>query len=233
MASVRYTAIVNEIKGKIAGTIFQSGKTGSIMRATSAQNTGGGGVPTNRIRPYYPKQFIGIVSGLWRNLTDEQRTSFITGAISYPALNRFGDAYTPSGFQVFMTLNLQMFNAGAPFLTTCPVPISVVPLPEFSISPTSANDIPCNISEIIPDGFKMGLWATCPMAAGALPRLSAYKLLRYIVPEDTAAFNIATEYNGTFGDLTNYSKVYFKIQMISTVTGQKGVPFYQLAEIAY
>jgi hypothetical protein len=176
---------------------------------------------------------IGLISGLWRGLTDEERTSFTTGAISFPALNRFGDAYTPSGFQVFMTLNLQMNNAGLAYLTTCPIPISVEPLPLFGFGYTGPNNLPCTVSELIPLNSKMAIWATCPMAAGAIPRNSAYKLIRYIVNEDTVNFNLSTEYNGIFGDLTNNSKVYTKIQMISKVTGQKGVPFFQLQTITY
>jgi len=136
---------------------------------------------------------------LWRGLTDGERLTWNTGNINYPALNKFGDAYTPSGYQVFMTLNLQMNTPGTVFNRTCPLPQSVPDCPFMSIDGISEDELTTTLAAAVPEGFKMAISSINPIQVGKMPAMSSFKLITYVFNMDGAAFNLAASYQTVFG----------------------------------
>lgn len=137
MASVKYSALMTEIKGKIGGTVFQGGTAGKIVKnkqstkkwSTPPQPDGPLGVQpvagdVRTIDTYVPgcrlktvfggkgQRLIQQVSQAWQNLTPEQILEWNNAAPNFPFKNKFNEIYIASGFQVFMQLNLNLVNNG-------------------------------------------------------------------------------------------------------------------------
>lgn len=137
MGTVKYSALITEIKGKIGGTVFQGGTAGKIVKnkqtskkwQTPPQPDGPLGVQpvagdVRTIDTYVPgcrlktvfggkgQRLIQEVSQAWQNLTPEQILEWNNAAPNFPFKNKYNEIYIASGFQVFMQLNLNLMNNG-------------------------------------------------------------------------------------------------------------------------
>ena len=97
MASITYSAPVDEIRGSIGGTTFSRNKAGAYV--------------TRRYKPVLPianarqtaiAQFTRFGAGWLTLLTDAQRLAWNTKAATLTWTNRLGGNYTPTGNQLYM-----------------------------------------------------------------------------------------------------------------------------------
>ncbi|MGB1317297.1 MAG: hypothetical protein ACPG5W_03795 [Flavobacteriales bacterium] len=119
MARVKFGAVVTGIKGNIGGTTFQGGRSGGV-----AKNLG---LPKRSVSlsQTFKKQQLSQQSGGWRDLTVLQRDSWVLLASTLTRLNKFGDPYTPTGYQIFMEFNLNLRSIGnTTILSTAPIIVS-------------------------------------------------------------------------------------------------------------
>lgn len=65
-------------------------------------------------------------------MTTEEKEAWNNVAASWPLLNKFGDQYYPSGYQLFMQLNGNLVSKGFPYLTT-PGVKRTIPNPDDSV----------------------------------------------------------------------------------------------------
>jgi hypothetical protein len=95
MAQVQYGSIITEIKGKVSGSTFQSGRGFKSMKNTGRQVKG---VSPQKQRV---KSAIQAVSHQWGALTQQQRDDWAAFVGDWPFVNRFGESYTASPYQLF------------------------------------------------------------------------------------------------------------------------------------
>lgn len=69
-----------------------------------------------------PRTTLAAIASLWNVLTEAEQQSWNDAAVGFPAKNKFGDIYTPSGYQVFMKLNSNLALINNPLLRSGPVP---------------------------------------------------------------------------------------------------------------
>lgn len=142
MARVSFSSLIEEIVGKLAGSVFQDSYGGYQIRT--------------RVSPKNPQTYLqqlrrgefAYITGLWRTLTDEQRQSFADAAAS------------PSGaFDLFVSANINVSLIGAPLISTYTTstapdvfPVSIVELspPVFTVLAASAlNEVPAGQSLLL------------------------------------------------------------------------------------
>jgi hypothetical protein len=100
MASVQYTAIVANLKGKLSGTVFQKGNQAYIIH--------------HRVKPRNPRTGLqqsirsnmAFIASTWRSLSDTDRNSWFLSPT--PAVN---------GYYLYLKNNAINMNAGIPFST--------------------------------------------------------------------------------------------------------------------
>lgn len=114
MARVQYGTIITEIKGKIQGQVFQGGNVGFVLR--NKGYTKGLSTP----RKQGANNVIIAASGYWSQLNDTERGEWETAAPTWVFYNRFGAAYTGSGYQFFMAFQCLYFNYWGFFEPTPP-----------------------------------------------------------------------------------------------------------------
>lgn len=96
MALIQWSALANQAKGKLNGSVFQGSPYGQILKNQST--------PAKLSRKLIPQQFARQHRkyNVWRNLTTNERKAWETAAASHPVLNRFGDSVYLPAFQFFL-----------------------------------------------------------------------------------------------------------------------------------
>lgn len=164
MPQIKFSGLVTAMKGKAGGSIFSQNKQGAYFR----NNRWGGGRKSQRWDN--AKIRLGYLSNQWRLLSPEQREAWQAAGADYPFTNKFKETYIPSGYQLFMSLNGNLYAHNLPLLT---VPGENRPFPDdFTIS-GGTPDIPwvtggtgatfpyangqftssCGASSLCPDGY--------------------------------------------------------------------------------
>ena len=105
MASVKYSPVVSQAAGLVGGTVFARGANGSYIRTFSK------GVNKNTSVQQIKRNNLAFYAARWRQLTDEDRNAWITGAASAPYNNRLGETCFYTGYQYFMKINLTLESA--------------------------------------------------------------------------------------------------------------------------
>ena len=104
MAKVKYGAFITEIKGHVGGTTFQASRGGFTVKNKSSRGTGsrtfGDGHAQLR------KNQFSAIAKMWCTLTDAQRLGWNNLLGIWTFLNKFGDVYNGSGYQIFTAANL-------------------------------------------------------------------------------------------------------------------------------
>jgi len=98
MASIKLSALVTQIRGKLQGSYFAM-RNGSAILSTSSRSksitrNSGAALQTAKAR-------LAFVARKWATLTDLQRRAWQSGASVLTFYNKNGVAYTPNGFIVF------------------------------------------------------------------------------------------------------------------------------------
>lgn len=99
MASIKFGAIVTDMRGKLGGHVFQKGNQSRVMKTnrsprktnTEFNNTGNVGVARMR--------------SAWAALSFTVQNQFRLAAANFPQSNKFNDVIVYSGYQFFLFLN--------------------------------------------------------------------------------------------------------------------------------
>lgn len=223
MATVKYGAFITSMKGKIGGTIFLGGANGDVVKLDAIRDSAKlTKADAGRVINTLP--LTAEVAGNWRDLTDAQRTSWTTGAVNYPAYNKFGVAYTPTGYQVFMRLNFQILQLTGAIATDCPVPITIDPQPTFAIAQPDLTSLDMTWSGSFQSDTYLQIEATQPMPKGRRPKNSFFKVIQQLADSATSPQDLFSRYAAVYGSFPAAAMIYFRFTVISSTTGQKGVP---------
>ena len=112
MAKVSFSALIEEIVGKLAGSVFQDSYGGFQIRTRVSPRN-----PQSNFQQLRRGEF-GYISALWRTLSPTERQTFIDAAAS------------PSGgLNLFIQSNVNLSLIGEPILSTYPTPTTPVEMP--------------------------------------------------------------------------------------------------------
>ena len=228
MALMKLTAFNGGMKGKIAGTIFQGGKMGQVVKNGIMDAVSAGAKLTKAdaglVIPF--KANWTKVATSWRTLDAAQRLAWTTAAPNFPATNRFGDSYTPSGFQVFMAINVGLENGEHAALVGPPAPGGVVNCPPITILYDALGPY-LNLSAFTQEpNYIYTLYATGNISPGKAPKKSDFKAIMIIGNPETFPLNFTVEYEGVFGNLPITANMWFRMECMNPGNAQKGVSSY-------
>jgi hypothetical protein len=111
MPQIKFSGLVTDMKGKAGGSVFSSNKQGTYMR----NNKWGGGRKSKRWDN--SKARLGQLSNSWNLLSERQKNGWNNAAADFPFMNKFGEPYIASGYQVYMSLNGNLLAHNFPILT--------------------------------------------------------------------------------------------------------------------
>lgn len=106
MATIKFGAIVTDMRGKLGGHVFQKGNQSRVMKTR--------GTPPKAISSVKLRQsdYLKQVRDYWRTFTQNGRVQWGKTAKDFPVKNRFGDNIVLNGYQFYVKHAMAYKRAG-------------------------------------------------------------------------------------------------------------------------
>lgn len=220
MALIKFSALVQEMRNKLNGSVASKNRYGNYFRNKTT--------PVNPQTSYQQNQRarLSSVSQSWGALSDDQRKSFADLASNHPFRNIFGDQVHYDGKAMFSKLNLNLLSAGQSVITQA---VPFVEMPFIAITSATAEDdgtITVNVSETaVPAGYTMIAHAT-EMLPGSINFVKNRFRELGTATATAGVVTLSTLYASRFqaptaGDVGK--KIHFRIFLVNNTTGQSSL----------
>lgn len=219
MASIKFTGLVLGIRGSIAGSTFQGSKTGFTVKSKQAYKitvpkyTQGAALFTYKNVYQYTSQF-------WRKLTEVERETWITAASSFPAINKWGDTYTPSGYQLYISFTVNLLLIGLYPPTTAPTPYSFSEFSFVSVDDITTTLMQLNLSMSTDTQVVIEVRASTCISRGSRSPRGGLKFINYYSGSSGSLPNIIEDYLARYSSVINNTRVVFAIRLVNRDSGQ-------------
>lgn len=216
MALIKLTAIVDNISGKLNGTVFSRNKGGHYMRSKSMPFN-----PRTSFQNAVRARF-GAIAQLWGALTEAQRDAWRAMASEFPYRNRLGDTKILSGFALHQKLNTNLAIIGQSFVSNPPEPISPPAVISISASASLAEGN-FNLTGELAQGvtatpYTAVVMATPPLRDGVSNFNTQLREIE-MIPDITKNSDIMTAYTTRFGELQAGQKIGLSVHTIANGSG--------------
>lgn len=212
----KFGAIVVDGRGKLGGHVFAKNRSGNYMRTKVT--------PVNPQTTYQQAQrsAFGSLSSGWSGLTPAQRADWNGAVEDFQKTDIFGDLKSPTGKNLYTSLNRNLLNAGESILTVPPSPDSI---PAISVTSAEANIAgtawPVVSTEDTTGAFVQA-WATPALSAGTSFVKNRLRFLDSFAGGNPATIDIWTAYVARFGAPTAGDNVYVAVRVVNA-GGEAGV----------
>ncbi len=215
---IKFGALVVDGRGKIGGQVASRNRAGAYMR--------------NKVTPVNPntasqqavRALLTELSQGWRDLTSAQRSAWNASVSDFAKTDIFGDIKSPTGFNLYVRLNANIETVEQTQITNPPLVAAV----DFVELTAAVLNITGSVGTIaftptIPGGMTSILRASPSLSQGISFVKSELRIID-LVPDGTATgMAIWTEYVAKFGTPTEGAKVFFQLETVNEITGQKSV----------
>lgn len=220
MALIQMSGGFSAIIGKMKGNVFSRYGSNTMLRSNKNWNRRGSVNWQNQ------KQRISTVSAAWRALTDADRTAWEAMTVNYPTTDPFGNPRIPSGYELFMRLNLVLNFNGVALLSNPLAPVALTDIGTFSVGggggvgvfPTWVN---LTTADEVIEFFGMPRTsAGKKFPAGGWRWLGTYTLTAF------TTYDLTNAYQAAYGNLVSLGTYNVKAILCNKVTGQQANPVY-------
>lgn len=213
MARVSFSALIEEITGKLAGSVFQDSYGGFQIRTRVSPRN-----PRTNYQQLRRGEF-GFISSLWRGLDAVQRQTFIDAA-STPraALNLF----------IQSNVNLTLIEEPTISSYSAATTPALMPIGIIAVSPAAFLIAAVSGLQIVPTATRLLIYVTFGKAlTQVFTNPSQYSpVLSFPAGFDISLpIDIIAEYNTRFGQLPADSLLGLKSVLVSTINGTRGAEF--------
>lgn len=170
-----------------------------------------------------PRSTLAAVAAEWNRLTENEQISWNDVAVNFPAKNKYGDIYTPSGYQVFMKLNSNLALINTDLLKSGPVANFPILPPIIPPSGDPPELLRFTFDGGIPEDINVLVYACAPVLRGSGFRKGKEKLLLAAPTNATGVIDCTYAYQNLFGQIKYDSTIYFRFVAVSVITGQTSV----------
>lgn len=105
MAVVQYTGIVNQVRGKLNGSVFNKSRNAFTMQSKQQQTKGSKGSQAEI------RNVFSTIQRTWQTTTPSERIDWQLAADNNPVLDRFGNQTILSGYNQFIKANIVRWYA--------------------------------------------------------------------------------------------------------------------------
>ena len=205
--------------GKLNGTVLAKNKGGTYARVkvtptnpqTTAQQNG--------------RNILATHSQGWGGLTQAQRDGWNNAAANYPYTDRFGNIKHLSGQQLYVQLNSNLNYANAAAIDDAPTPVAIPAITSLGIASATPTALSITFTPTpIAAGFAMILRLTPNIKPGRAFVKNQFRNVAVIAAAGTSPHNTFAAYEALFGPPTTGSKIFVEAFLVSTTSGQAGIP---------
>lgn len=228
MALIKLTAFLDQVSGKVNGSVFARNRGGAYVRSK------GGMTNPQTAAQMAVRAAFGAIASAWSQLTEFARESWRQAAAATPYINRVGDSRILSGFAYHQQVNTNLELIGVSPLSFPPEQSS--PVVSSPTGVTASNDATGEATELTVTANLVGENTAETVfliyASPALPPgVSNFdNRLRLIAIKDATTLeggvDFGREYSDIFGQAQVGAKIGIRVNPISNVSGRSGAPSY-------
>lgn len=219
MAKVLFTAVVADMRNKLNGTVFSKNRYGSYTRTKVTP------VNPQTTAQQNARNILSTNSQNWRGITEAQRQSWIDAAPDFPFTDIFGNSKILSGQALYVKLNNNLNIVGELAIAAAPTPVSI---PAFSLTLVTADDSANTVivtgTTPVPANFALVFQATPNVTPGKSFVKNLFRNTSIQAAAATSPYNISADYIALFGDPVTGMKIFVRAFLVSTISGQAGIP---------
>jgi len=215
MALIKWSGLISEFKGKLNGSIFSNPTYGAQVRNRKSckgrDSTKWGAQKTT----------LSFIASSWKSLTSAERDSFISKAVEYPYTNKFGDIVTPSGYQLYCTLNLNLLAANFTPIQTALSPVSELGYAGLTLGQAVSSALQWEFT--YPNNADVSLlcYVSPPVSQGVYYVPRTMKLIQVISGSLAGPVAAEDEYEAIFGVPAYGTKLFWRCEIVDKGTGQR------------
>lgn len=192
------SSVFSEIRGSIGGTTYARNKSGLYARNRSVP------VNPNTLKQSMVRSQFNMAAAEFSNLPAADILAWNQFAQGYPAINKLGDPYTPTGKQVFMLSALNLMSIGLAPITSPPAGSPVIPGLDLSANTTDSTVV-ANAVTVLEVNSLIREVGTDVVVLQATPNLQAARQsyrnrMRQVNFNANDDLSFADEWNAYFGD---------------------------------
>lgn len=220
MAKIKYSALLQEMRGKLNGSVMSRNRTSNYVRTKTTP------INRNTTAQVQARQRLTTASKSWRDLTQLEIAGWNNVVSQYKRNNIFGDQFTPSGIALYNRLNLNLDNINQPRIVDAPLPTAVNPVDTLSAAAAAgAATMTLSFTPAIAVGTSVLVRATAPLSAGINFVKSQLRVITVLTSADVSPANVKAAYLAKFGSFPPAgSKVFFDVKPIDDATGIDSIP---------
>jgi len=217
MAKVIFSAIISQLVGKLDKAVFQRGNAGSIVRQL--------------VIPFNPRSTaqtaararITTFSKAWAGLSDAQRIAWdvAAGGGSWGLTDTLGNAFNPSGEQLYVGLNCSLSQIGESAISSPPSHATFASLSLGTITAAAGTPtLTIAYTGTLGGSETLVVYATPQLSPGIMSPSAS--LFREIDTFNAASpLNALSAYTAKFGTLVAGQKVHIRLEVVSQTSGEK------------
>lgn len=216
MAKVKYGEIVVDMRGKLGGHVHSRNRSGNYTRTKVT--------PNNPQTSYQTtvRNRLGTQSSAWSALTAAQRQAWNNAVDDFSRTNVFGDKVRPSGKNLYASLNNNLDSVGVAAVLVPPLPEAVEPISGVSITISLAGTYAVAYTGTTA-ASDIQIWATTGLSQGTSNANNKFRLVEAIDGAVASPYDMKTAFDLRFGAPTLGTKVFIKLVVVNSTTGQAGV----------
>lgn len=217
-----FTGVVAEIRGKLAGTSFTKGRSGSFARTRVGQ------VNKATQRQMLWRSEFKALQQLWKTLSEDQRNEWRIATIEYMAKNVFGNSIQLSGINLFLQVNRDRLFCEKPITVLPPVPRQSLQVGEYTITiPVNDNRVRLFVPICASVDESAWLLEATPMQSAGVSNFSKkYATIGFSVePGDDTFFLDYSNVSG-YPSMISGSAIGFKLTIFDTNAALRSLPVF-------
>lgn len=216
MAFIKFSGLVSSVVGKLNGSYFQSQKGGTALKTISGRRPIAKATQTAL---GLAQSRLGWVARNWSVLPPSKVALWNTFALSFTRVNKNGQTYTPTGYQIFNECNLNRVAMGEGLLSEPVTPLEPLDVASFNVTMPGSGGMVFNGSEEIPEGKLVKISASAPTAGNKTFPTSPYKLICYVDSAEPLPFIFTGLYSNVWGAPPDNMAYFFKLEVIDIGSG--------------
>ena len=220
MAKILTTAIVADIRNKLNGSVFSKNKAGAYIRTKVTP------VNPQSVSQQNVRNALSTNSQAWRGLTEDQRQGWNNAAPNFPYTDIFGNIKQLSGFQLFVKLNNNLANIASGAITDAPTPVAIPAITSLTLTAAAgAGTVTVTYAPTpVPADFSMVVESTPNVTPGKEFVKNLYRVIAIRAAAATSPFSAAASFVALYGVPVEGMKIFVRVKLVSTLTGQAGIP---------
>jgi len=214
MARIIYAPLATAVMGSIGGITFQKNPSGQIIRSRPSISK------ASTSRQQYAHNDNQNLLSLWQALPNIDKDEWITYALTYTKINKFGQVKTLTGYNWFYSVNYFAIKYGMAYHATPPTHVVPAELPPWTIT-LDAGALTITLTDPFDfDNNNIVAWCALPTRKNTSSIQQIRKFMLLLTdstpqPFDvTAAWNSATQMDFATGNFAANINFFFCLQSI-------------------